>query len=154
MLILRSRWSGFLLQLSLSLRHRAPCVIIRIVFVFRAVVGDALNDDFGIVAAGEGALRVGPIVFGLAFVVAGNGPSSFLGFAKVAGRFGRVFVNREIAERVDRIAFLARLDDEFLGKFVVGESRQAQHARRVGCRQIAAELDWRGCEGEIPPHPD
>ena len=58
----------------------------------------------------------------------------------MSGRFGRVFVNREIAERVDRIAFLARLDDEFLGKFAVGESRQAQHARRVGCRQIAAEL--------------
>jgi hypothetical protein len=56
------------------------------------------------------------------------------------GCFGRIFINREIAERVDRIAFLARLDDEFLGKFPIGESRQAKHARRVRCRQIAAEL--------------
>jgi hypothetical protein len=76
------------LQLGLSPRHRPPCVIIRIVFVFRAVVGDPLDDDFGIVTTGKGALRVGPILFGLAFVVAGNGPSSFLGFAKMAGRFG------------------------------------------------------------------
>ena len=36
----------------------------------------------------------------------------------------------EIAERVDRIAFLARLDDELLGKFPIGESRHAKHPRR------------------------
>ena len=49
-------------------------------------------------------------------------------------------MDREIAERVDRIAFLSRLDDEFLGKFPIGESRQAKHARRVRRRQITAEL--------------
>jgi hypothetical protein len=38
------------------------------------------------------------------------------------GRLGGVFVYREVAERVDGVAFLARLDDEFLGKFAVGES--------------------------------
>src|SRR6202034_2063036 len=59
---------------------------------------------------------------------------------KMAWRFGRVFVNREVAERVDRIALLARLDDELLGKFPIGKSRQAQHARRVGCGQIAVEI--------------
>src|ERR1700678_3524827 len=58
----------------------------------------------------------------------------------MAWRFGGVFVNREVAERVDCVALLSRLDDKFLGKFVVGEARQAQHARRVGCRQVAAEL--------------
>ena len=119
---------------------RANGIILWIVFVVRTVVGDALDHDFGVVASGEGALRVGPIVFGLAFVVAGNGPSSFLRFAKVAGCFRRVFVDREVAEPANRIAFLARLDDELLGKFVVGEARQSQHARRVGCRQIASEF--------------
>src|SRR5712692_10475156 len=56
------------------------------------------------------------------------------------GCFGRIFVNCEVPKRVDRIALLTRLDDEFLRKLPVGESRQAQHARRVGCRQIATEL--------------
>ena len=49
-------------------------------------------------------------------------------------------MNCEIAELVDRIAFLSRLDDEFFGKFPVGESRQAKHARRVRRRHITAEL--------------
>jgi hypothetical protein len=63
-----------------------------------------------------------------------------LGLAKVAGRFGRVFVNREIAERVDCVAFLVRPDDEFLGAFAVGESWQPQYARRIGGRQVPAEF--------------
>ena len=133
-------YGASLLQVCPSLHHRMPGVITWIVFVIRAVVGDALNDDFGIVAAGEGALRVGPIVLGLAFMFGGHRSSPFLGLAKVAGCFGRVFVDREVAERIDGIAFLARLDNELLGKFVVGESRQAQHARRVGCRQITAKF--------------
>jgi hypothetical protein len=107
----------------LSFCDGAAWVIVRIAFVVRAVVSDALDGDFGVVASGEGALRVSPIMFGLALVVTGNIPSSFLGLAKIAGRSGRIVVNRESAERVDCIAFLARLDNELLGKFVVGESR-------------------------------
>src|SRR6266849_8618336 len=56
------------------------------------------------------------------------------------GCFGGIFMNREISERVDRIAFLSRLDDEFLRKLPIGESGQAQHARRVRCRKVAAKL--------------
>src|SRR5450759_4519247 len=56
------------------------------------------------------------------------------------GCFGGIFMNCEIAEDVDGVTFLARLDDEFFGEFPVGESRQAKHARRVRCRQIAAKL--------------
>ena len=70
--------TGSSVQFRLSLRDGVPRVVIRIVFVFRAVVGDALNHDFGIVAASEGTLRVGPIVFGLAFVVVGHRPWAFL----------------------------------------------------------------------------
>src|SRR5271170_8256492 len=79
-------------------------------------------------------------MLGLAFAVARHRSSSLLSVSKMAWRFGGVFVNREVAERVDCIALLSRLDDKFLRKFVVGESRQAQHARRVRCRQISAEL--------------
>jgi hypothetical protein len=32
------------------------------------------------------------------------------------------------------------LYDKLLGQFAIGESGQSQHARRVGCRRIAAEL--------------
>ena len=113
---------GFL-ELFQGFLDSVSCVIVRIVFSVRAIVGDALDHDFGIIATGEGAFRVSPIVFGLAFVVARNGPPSFLGLAKMAGRFGRVFGDREVAERVDRIALLARLDDELFWEFVVGETR-------------------------------
>ena len=68
----------------------------------------------GVVATGEGAFRVRPIAFGLAFVVTQRRPVPLLVLAKVSRRFGGVFVNREIAERVDCVAFLARSDDEFL----------------------------------------
>jgi hypothetical protein len=77
----------------------APSVVIRIGFIVRAVIGDALNHDFGIVAAREDALRVGPIVLGLAFVFAGHRPQAFLVVAYMPGCFGGIFMNREIAER-------------------------------------------------------
>jgi hypothetical protein len=62
------------IERSLSFRHGVASVVIRIAFVVRAAVGDALNNDFGIVTAGEGALRMSPIVLGLAFVVVGHQP--------------------------------------------------------------------------------
>ena len=48
-------WCDF----SLSLHDGMPCIVNRIAFVVRTVVGDALDHYLGIVAAGEGALRVG-----------------------------------------------------------------------------------------------
>src|SRR5271156_5492740 len=128
------------LQINLSLRDRTASVRFGVGFIVCAKVSDSLDHYFWIVAARKGALRVSPIVFGLAFVVARYRPPSLLSVGKMAWRFGGVFVNREVAERVDRIALLSRLNNKFLGKFVVGESRQAQYACRVGCRQIASEL--------------
>src|SRR5260370_36191005 len=121
----RSRLSriGYTLQFPLCFFNRRASVVG--VFFVASVVGDALDHDFGIVAAGEGALRVSPIVFGLAFVVSRGRALALSVVTRVPGRFGRVFVNCEIAERVNRVAFLARLNDELLGKFVVTESRQA-----------------------------
>jgi len=48
-------------------------------FFVTAVVRDALDDDLGIVTAGEGALGVSPIVLGLAFVVRGAPSARVLG---------------------------------------------------------------------------
>ena len=62
------------IERSLGLHDGKPRVVIRIVFIFRAVVGDALNHYFGIVAAGQGALRIRSIVLGLALVPATYGP--------------------------------------------------------------------------------
>ena len=118
----------------LSFCDRQASVVFGIRLVLRAIVRDALDYDFGIVATGQGALRVRPIVFGLALVVGWQRPLPLLVVPKVSRRFGRVFVNGEVAESVDRIAFLTRLDKELLGKFVVGESREAQHPGRIGCR--------------------
>ena len=73
-------------------------------------------------------------------MVAGHRPLALSVVVEGSRRFGRVFVYREIATRVDRIAFLARLNDEFFGKLAVGESGQAQHTCRVRCSQIAGEL--------------
>ena len=56
-------------KLGLGLDDGMPCIVIGIVFIFRAIVGDTLNYYIGIVAAGEGAFSVSPILFGLAFVV-------------------------------------------------------------------------------------
>src|ERR1700722_4447641 len=56
------------------------------------------------------------------------------------GCFGRTFMDCKIAGRVDRIAFLTRLNDEVLGEFPVSESRQTQPTRRVRCGAIASEL--------------
>lgn len=111
-----------------------------IVLVLGAVVGDGPDHDFGIVASRESAVCVGPIVLRLPFLVCGHGPSSFLGVAKVPRSLGRIFIHREVAERVNRIAFLARLNDEFLGKFPIGKSRQAERTRGVGCRQIPTPI--------------
>lgn len=130
----------FASKLLLCLCDSMPCVIDRIGFVFRAVAGDALDHDFGVVTTGEGALRVGPVVLGLALMVARHGPLALSVVARVPGCLGRVFVNCEIAERVNGVALVAGLDDEFLREFTVGESRQTQHARRVGCREVSAEL--------------
>ena len=69
-------------------------------FFVAAVISNALDDDLGVVATGEGAFRVGPIAFGLAFVVTGHRSLPLLVLAKMTGCFGRVFVNHEIAERV------------------------------------------------------
>jgi hypothetical protein len=60
------------LQINLSLVYREPRVVERVVFIFRAVVGDALHDFLRVVAAGEGAFRIRPITFRLAAVSGGR----------------------------------------------------------------------------------
>src|SRR5260221_2986996 len=109
-------------QINLSIHESVPGIMLGVVSVFGEVVSDALDNHFGIVAAGQSAIGVGPVVFGLAFAAGGHRPVAMPVVAKVPRRLGRVFVNREVAEGVDGIAFLARLNDEFFGEFSVGES--------------------------------
>ena len=78
---------SFLFELPLSLHDGVPCVVNRVGFIVSAVVGDALDDYFGIIPTGKGALRIGPIAFGLAFVVARHRPLPLLVFAKVTWGF-------------------------------------------------------------------
>jgi len=49
-------------------------------------------------------------------------------------------MNGEIAERVHGMALVGRLHDEFLGQFPIAESRQAEHARRIGGCRVTPEL--------------
>jgi hypothetical protein len=56
---------GLSLEFGLRLFHGVPGVVFRIVFVIGAIVSDAPDDFFGIVASREGALGVGPIALGL-----------------------------------------------------------------------------------------
>lgn len=86
-------------QVGLRFAYGKPCVVGRVVFVFRAVVCDALNYYLGIVAAGEGAFGEGPIAFGLTFVPARQGPWAFFALAQMPWRFRCVFVNPEVAGR-------------------------------------------------------
>ena len=63
-----------------------------------------------------------------------------VGIRKTARRFGRVFVNREIAKVVDCIRFLDCPDEKRLVVFAVGRAGHSQDSRNVGGRDVAAEL--------------
>src|SRR5260221_87685 len=56
-------------QINLSLHESVPGIILGVVFVFGAVVSDALDKHFGIVAAGQSALGGGPGVLGFLFIM-------------------------------------------------------------------------------------
>src|SRR5579859_7125294 len=66
------------LQINLSLRHRKPSVVFGVGLILCAKVSDSLDHYFWIVTAGEGALGIRPVMFGLAFVVVGKRAPSFL----------------------------------------------------------------------------
>ena len=53
-------------EFSLSLDDGMPCVVIRIGFVVRAIVGNTPGDEVWIVTTGEGTFGVSPIMLRLA----------------------------------------------------------------------------------------
>jgi hypothetical protein len=57
------------LQVYLGIHDSVSSVVQGIGLFIATVVGDPLNDFLLVVAAGEGAFGVSPILFGLAFVV-------------------------------------------------------------------------------------
>ena len=80
-------WLAFQLgfrKISECFRDGVTCVIFRLRLIRGSVVGDALDYYFGVVAPGEGAFGVGPIVLGLAPLTSARVP---LGVTQVAGRF-------------------------------------------------------------------
>jgi hypothetical protein len=47
---------------------------------------------------------------------------------------------------MNRVTFVARLQDDFFGERPIGKSRKAQNARRVGRCGVAAKLIGKGAE--------
>src|SRR5258708_4113384 len=90
------------------------------------------------VAAREGAFCVGPIEFGLTPITEGTMTS--LTIAKIAWRFGRLFRNIEIAERIEFVSFLDDLNHKLLREFSVGEAGQAQNPSGVGRCKVTAQM--------------
>ena len=74
-------------EFSLSLDDGMPCVVIRVGFVVRAIVGNTPGDYFWIVTTGEGTFGVSPIVLRLAPVVGGHGAGR-LGARRMPGVSG------------------------------------------------------------------
>jgi len=60
--------------------------------------------------------------------------------AKMPGASGESSSIVKVAEPVDRIAFLARLDDEFPRRVFDWRIPATANSRRIGCRQVTAEL--------------
>src|SRR6266436_4488881 len=75
-------------KLGLSFVDGEPGVVNGIAFVIAPKVSDSLDHYFWIVTAGEGALRICPVMFGLAFVVTRDGPLALFVLAKMPGCFG------------------------------------------------------------------
>src|SRR5260370_16083037 len=102
------------------------------VFFVAAIVSDSANDIFGIVTTGQSAFCEGPVEFGLALMISGQG--AFMIRVKVSWGFRRIVVNREGAGCRNRVALVLCSNDEFFGRLSICESRQAEYARGVRCR--------------------
>lgn len=126
-------------QVGLGFCDRPASVVLRIGFFDSAIVRNASDYDFGIVAPRECPLGVGPIAFGLAFVIGWDARRSSFG-CRVSNRFRRSVMNGELTNLVYRIAFLPGSHDELVGKFLIRESGQPKYPRCVRCSEVAAEL--------------
>ena len=105
--------------------HGVASIIFRISFIFGAVVGDALDHDFGIVAAGKRALGISPIVFRLALVHAQQRPLLSAAITNVAWRVRGFFWNCEISRGINFVCFLANLNKEFFSELSVGKAGES-----------------------------
>src|ERR1700739_1165283 len=104
--ILQCLGSGALtasMRIRLSFFDCVSRIVKRVCFVVRPVVGDAPDNLLRVVAASEGTLGVGPIRFGLAAMAGGYSAGRAVAVRKTTRRLGRVFVNREIGQVVNRI---------------------------------------------------
>jgi hypothetical protein len=133
----------------LGLSYGSSSVVIGVRFIFGAIVGNGSNDFFGIVATSEGALGVSPIALGLTLVIVGHHTRSPVVVAQAPRGLRRIVADGECTPRVDNVALVSRLDDEFVGEFAVGESGQTENACRIGCRDVSAKLVGQTAEQKL-----
>jgi hypothetical protein len=98
-------------------------------FIASAIVGNSANDFFGIIPAGEGALGVCPIGFGLAAVACGEFARPLLRIANVPRRLGRILLDPEILRVIGHVGLVMNAHDERLVVFSIRKSRQATRVR-------------------------
>ena len=100
---------SFLFELRLGLRDGVMGIVIRVSFILRSVIGDALDYYFRIVAAGEGALRIGPVMLGLAQWTRRRRSWRLRMVTRPEITFDRLGAEPEILEMIDAVRVLLRL---------------------------------------------
>ena len=110
-------------EFRLSLYDGMPCVVIRIGFVVRAIVGDTLGDEVWIVTTGESTFGVSPVMLRLAQPCTGSAIGPFSLFTALPGSVRRIHRNLEIPQMVCLRGFHSALYIEILVIFLVSEAR-------------------------------
>jgi len=66
--------------------------------------------------------------------------SRFAGIANIPRRFGRFLGNREIAQRIGLVGFVAGYYEELFRQLLVRKAGQSQDLRGIRCGQVTAEM--------------
>jgi len=133
------------LQFSLSLHDGVPCVVNRIVLSSERVIGDALNHDFSVVAAGEEGMQqdVLPLPIAPKMAIPVNKPRSGIVSQEgaLAGhRFARVVHLADDKKEVIPLTGIGILGKASWRDVLAGPERKDVEARKHG----GAEKVWRG----------
>src|SRR5260221_6686314 len=83
--------------MSKSFLDGMACVVVWVSLVHRAIVRNASNDHFGVIAASESAIRISPIFFGLAAVSCRHPSGLAFAIRETARRFRRSLLEGQIS---------------------------------------------------------
>jgi len=119
---------------------REAGVVIGVGLVVGSVIGNPLNDLFGVVSPSERTFCVSPIGFGLASMTGRHDTDTSLRIAEVAGGFRSILLNSKILQVINVIRLVEHANDEVLLVLSVAEAGQTKEARDVRSRWIAAIL--------------